>query len=230
MNGHVGIIVQARLASTRLPGKALAPLGSRTVLEHCLQRMIAGGVGRVVLATTERPEDDALEVIASRLGVAVFRGNTNDVLERYADAVARFGFDHIVRVTADNPAVDIQAPGRLLTALREHDADYVREVGLPYGADAEAITRDALNRAAAEARTAYDREHVTTYIRKHAEDFRIVQLAAPRPLMRPDLRFTIDTRGDLLYMRDLFLRTESAMPTVRELIEVAGRVRHAEVA
>lgn len=230
MNGHVGIIVQARLASTRLPGKALAPLGSRSVLDHVLQRMIASGVGRVVLATTERPEDDALDVIATRLGVTVFRGNTNDVLERYAEAVARYGFEHIVRASADNPAVDIQAPGRMLMALRDHDADYVREVGLPHGADVEVITRDALFRAAAEAHTAYDREHVTTYIRQHTDDFRVVQMAAPRPLARADLRFTIDTRGDLLYMRELFSRTESQMPTLRDLIEVAGRARHAEVA
>lgn len=230
MRTHTGIILQARVSSTRLPGKAIASIGSRTLIEHCLARLIASGVGHVVLATTRLPEDDALELVAHRLGVPVFRGSSGDVLERFAETAARFGFDPIVRATGDNPAVDVQAPGRMIAALRETDADYVRETGLPHGADVEVITRDALFRAAAAATSADDREHVTTYVRDRPEEFRVAEMAAPRLLSRPDLCFTVDTRADLLYMRALFLRTGSEMPALRQLIEVSGRVRQLEVA
>ena len=86
MNIRPGIILQARLASTRLPGKALAVLGGRTLLEHCIRRLIDSGVDRIVLATTDRPEDDPLAEIARRCGVGTFRGASDDVLGRFAAA------------------------------------------------------------------------------------------------------------------------------------------------
>ena len=230
MKADVGIILQARVGSTRLPGKALARIGSRTILEHCLRRLMASGAGRVVLATTQRREDDALEVIASQLGAPVYRGSTNDVLERYAETAARFGFEHIVRATADNPAVDVEAPGRLLTALRALDADYAVENGLPYGAAVEAMTRDALFRAAASATRVDDREHVTPYIRRTTQRFRTLQVTAPAPLSRPDVRVTVDTPEDLTRMRELFARTGTENPTLRQIIEAAGQPQQSEVA
>ena len=117
MRTRAGIILQSRYASTRLFGKALEPLAGHSVLEHCLRRLIKAGVARVVLATTREIEDDALEAVARRLGVAVFRGETNDVLGRFAEAARTFDLDPVVRATGDNPAVDVQAPGRVLAAL-----------------------------------------------------------------------------------------------------------------
>jgi len=226
----VGIILQARMGSSRLPGKALASISGQTILEHCLRRLMFAGVAPVVLATTDRPEDQALAAVAQHLGASVFRGDADDVLARFVAAADAFGFEEIVRATADNPGTDIQAPGRLLAALRIAEADYVYEQGLPYGAAVEVVTREALVRASRETTRRDDREHVTTYVRRNAHLFCVVQLAAPAPLRRPDVRLTVDTADDLAHVRTLFERTGRDLPSLRQLIEAAGRSVRKEVA
>lgn len=230
MRTRAGIILQARFGSSRLPGKALATINGKTVLEHCVRRLMFAGVAPVVLATTSRPEDDGLEAVARSLGIGVFRGDVNDVLGRYVNAAEAFGFDSVIRATGDNPCVDIQAPGRLLAAMRTYEADYVWEDGLPYGAAVEAVTREALIRAAHEAHHAEDREHVTIYVRRNTQDFRVVLTPAPTPLRRPDVRVTVDTAADLEHVRELYARTGMDMPSLRHVIEAAGRPTRTEVA
>jgi spore coat polysaccharide biosynthesis protein SpsF len=187
-------------------------------------------VGRVVLATTTGGEDDALAIIARRLGALVVRGDADDVLGRTAEAAARFDLDPIVRATGDNPAVDTQAPGRTLAALRELSADYVHEEGLPWGAGVEAMTALALRTAAAQATDAYDREHVTTFIKRRTDLFRVVSVPAPAPLFRPALSLTIDTPEELAHVRELFARAQGDEPSLHDLITAAGRAVRHEVA
>jgi len=230
MRTRAGIILQARYASTRFRGKALEPIGGCSLLERCLRRLIAAGVAHVVLATTRDPEDDVLEAVATRLGVPTYRGAADDVLGRFVEAAAAFDLDPIVRATGDNPAVDIQAPGRVIAALRAGGVDYVREEGIPWGAGVEAFTADALTRAAALARSPYDREHVTTYIRRHPLVFRVREIPAPMPLQRPLLRVTVDTRQDLAALRELFFRAGAEEPSLAALIAAAGRGREARAA
>ena len=230
MRTRAGIILQARYASTRLKGKALEPIGGCSMLERCLRRLVAAGVAHVVLATTRSAEDDALEAIASRMGVPTYRGESDDVLGRFIGAAEAFSLDPIIRATGDNPAVDIQAPGRLLAALRADGLDYVREEGLPFGAGVEAFTAQALTLAAAKARNPYDREHVTTYMRRHPKLFNVRELAAPAPLWRPLLRLTVDTRQDLAWVRELFFRAGSEEPALAQLIASSGRSTFAKAA
>jgi len=230
MRTRAGIVLQARVGSSRLPGKALAIISGRTILEHCLRRLRCAGVAPVVLATTTLPEDDALAALARGLGAAVHRGQTDDVLGRVLAAADAFGFDVIVRATGDNPGTDIQAPGRLLAALREGSADYAHEAGLPCGAAVEVVTRDALARADREATDCSDREHVTSYIRRNVLLFRVLEVVAPAPLRRPEVRLTVDTPGDLAHVRDVFSRTGQDMPSLRQLIEASGRAMGTEVA
>lgn len=230
MRTRTGIVLLSRLASTRLPGKALETVRGMRIIERCLHRLTASGVGRVVLATTTRPEDDELADIARSFGALVTRGDSEDVLGRTAEAVVQFDLDPIVRATGDNPAVDIQAPGRTLAALRHQRADYVREEGLPWGAGVEAMTASALFQAAALAHESYDREHVTTFIRRRTDLFRVASIQAPVPLFRPSLSLTVDTPEDLARVRELFARVTSDEPSLRELIVAAGRMLHHEVA
>lgn len=222
MRTHAGIILQARYGSTRLRGKALQPVGGRTMLEQCLRRLIRAGVARVVLATTREPEDDVLAMIATRMGVPVFRGETDDVLRRLSDAAHAFNLDPLLRATGDNPAVDVQAPGRVLAALQMTQADYIREEGLPWGACVEGMRAAALHRAAALAVDAADREHVTTFIRNRRDLFRVTQIEAPAPLACPSLRLTVDTAEDLAWVRELYFRAQSDDPTLAELIAASG--------
>ena len=221
MRARAGILLQARLASTRLPGKALELIEGRPLLEHCLRRLERAGVARVVLATTWLDEDSVLCDLATRLGIAVYRGSETDVLGRMAGAARAFDLDPVIRATGDNPAVDIDAAGRVLSALNGLHADYVCEDGLPHGAAVEAVTRDALLRAAREARDPDDREHVTTWVKRRSDLWNLAFPAAPVPLRRPDLRLTVDTPADLAYVRALFARAGAEQPSLRRLIEAA---------
>jgi spore coat polysaccharide biosynthesis protein SpsF (cytidylyltransferase family) len=156
-----------------------------------------------MLATTTSREDDSLVAAAAAYGVPVFRGPADDVLLRFVQAARSVGARDIVRATADNPLTDIDAPVRVLKALRESGADHVVEHGLPHGAAVEAMTMDALCRAAIHATDPGDREHVTTMIRRDRERFTPLVVAAPSALHRPELRLTVDTMDDLDFMRGL---------------------------
>ncbi|HEX5213974.1 MAG TPA: hypothetical protein VFV98_00845 [Vicinamibacterales bacterium] len=230
MRGSAGIILQARMASQRLPGKSLEPLGGRSILEQCLRRLVASEAAPVVLATTSRSDDDVLQAAAEGLGIDVYRGDAANVLERYVRCAGHFGIDLVVRATADNPGVDIQAPGRVLAALRQFGTQYVHETGLPYGAAVEGVRRDALLQAAVLVTDDYDREHVTTFIRRRTDLFRGVQLSAPPALARPDVRLTVDTIDDLRRMREIYYAVRTDMPSLAELIAVADRTAEPSVA
>ena len=197
--GRAGIVLQARMGSSRLPGKVLARLDDRTVLEHCLVRLSASGLPLVV-ATTDQAADDAVEAEARACGAEVFRGDEHDVLGRYLAAARAFDLSEIVRATADNPFVDPDGPGRVLDCQARLNADHVIERGLPIGAAVEAVRVGALEHAAEWSRDPYDREHVTSFVRRDAR-FRACGAVAPGDVRRPGLRLTVDTPADLEFAR-----------------------------
>lgn len=197
------IVLQARMGSSRLPGKVLAPLAGLTVVAHCVERLRRGDLP-VIVATTTRADDDLLVREVSRLDVPVVRGPEDDVLGRYLQVASQFGLTALIRATADNPAVDMEAASRTMALLLRTGADHVVEHGLPHGAAVEAVTTDALVRAAALATHAADREHVTTLIRRNPAFFALPALA-PATVRRPGLRLTIDTPADLAFMRRVFM-------------------------
>ena len=122
---HAAIVLQARMGSTRLPGKSLAPIAGRSLLARVVERLKTRADLPVVLATTTLLEDDLLCEEAERLEIAVLRGSADDVLGRFAFAASVLGVSAIVRATADNPAVDLDAPYRTLEILQRSGADYV---------------------------------------------------------------------------------------------------------
>jgi spore coat polysaccharide biosynthesis protein SpsF len=221
MHTRAGIILQARVGSTRLPRKALEPIGGVTLVERCLRRLMWSGVADVVLATTTLAEDDVLAAMGRRLGVAVFRGDEDDVLGRFVEAARAFNFDPIIRATGDNPCVDLLAPVRTLEALQTTGVDYVVEEGLPVGACVEGVTRTALRYAAETATEARDREHVTTYIKRRRGFFTFAEVDAPAALRRPELSVTVDTHADLQWVRELYFRTATDEPTLGQIITAA---------
>lgn len=220
------IILQARMGSMRLPGKVLASIGARSLLAHCLARLQIGGAAPVLLATTTHAEDDVLAATAARYGVPVFRGPADDVLSRYLLAARSVGARFVIRATGDNPAIDIDGPARVLAMLRSSTADHVIETGLPYGAAVEGVTVDALLRASRHATDPADREHVTPLIRREARYFSALTMPAPEPLLRPDVRLTVDTGDDLRFMQDLAARLDnwSGEPELRAILRVADTV------
>jgi spore coat polysaccharide biosynthesis protein SpsF (cytidylyltransferase family) len=218
---RAAIVLQARMGSRRLPGKVLTALGPRTLLDHAVSRLATSGLP-VIVATTSGREDDVVAEEARRLGAGVFRGDASDVLQRFVDAAHAYEVSLVVRATADNPFVDAEGPRRVATLMSRLGADYVLESGLPVGAAVEAVTTEALERAAALAAEPFDREHVTTFIRRDGR-FRPVRSMTPAVLRRPELRLTVDTPEDLEYARRLWARLDSrtGLPTLSAVIAAA---------
>ncbi len=225
--GPVPIVLQARTGSRRLPGKALASIAGRPMLQHCMERLLRAGTGPVILATTTSRNDDVLADLADGLGVRVVRGPEDDVLQRFVVAADYLHARFLVRATGDNPAVDIDAPARVVEALAATAADHVVECGLPLGAAVEGIRTAALYEAAAATREPYDREHVTPYLYRTPGRFRAEKPLAPRALRRPDLRLTVDTPEDLVFVREVLELAgtgENGGASLAEIIAAADRV------
>ena len=208
---NAAVVLQARMGSTRLPGKVLAFIGSRSLLAHCIDRLRIKSNLPVIVATTTETEDDLIAREAQRCGATAFRGPADDVLRRYAMVVAEYGLDRVIRATADNPAVDLDAPLRTLRLLHRTGAHHVVEHGLPIGAAVEAVSAKAILQADEFATDAYDREHVTPYIKRETR-FRAMQGLAPGHVRAPKLRLTVDTAEDLDFVRRVFAAVDLADP------------------
>jgi spore coat polysaccharide biosynthesis protein SpsF (cytidylyltransferase family) len=201
-------IIQARMGSTRLPGKVLMDLGGKTVIERVIRRVgRAALVDEVVIATTENPKDDTLARECERFDVAVIRGSEFDVLDRYYHAAKASAAEWIVRITSDCPVIDPGIIDRTIQACLDQDADYASNVSprtYPRGLDTEVFRMEALRRAWSEARAAFDREHVTPYFRANPEIFRITSITHDCDCSHH--RWTVDTDDDLLLLRSLYAR------------------------
>lgn len=208
------VVVQARMGSTRLPGKVLMDLAGRTVLDHVLTRCRAiPGVAAVVCATTAERDDDPVAAEAKRIGATVFRGDEADVLGRYLGAARAVEAEVVLRVTSDCPLIDPAVCRAVLDLRAGEDADYAANNApptWPHGLDCEAFTVAALARAADATYAPHDREHVTPWLRR-APGLHRANLAKPgRP--EPDQRWTLDTPEDLDALRRLFARLADASP------------------
>lgn len=205
---RVVAVVQARMGSTRLPGKSLADVCGRPLLAHVLTRVKAAScLDQVVLATTTHDRDGALVPVAEALDVPVFRGSESDVLDRFHGAAVEHGAGMIVRITADCPLVDPDVIGRVVAALQDGHAEYASNVeprSFPKGLDAEAFTFDALDRAWLEATAPYDREHVTPYLRRDPQRFRHANISADAD--HSVWRWTVDDDDDLEFVRRVYAR------------------------
>jgi spore coat polysaccharide biosynthesis protein SpsF len=208
MSDRVVILVTARMASARCPGKALAPLAGRPLLEVLLDRLASVPGCALALATSERSENDPLAALAERLGVDVFRGDEEDVLRRHVDAARSLGADHVVRVTGDNPLTDLETLGALVSLHLEEAADYTYVPGdaLLMGILSEVISRGALERSWERGEDRHRTELVTLYIKEHPEEFRVSLGRLPEGLYRPELRLTVDEPEDVELMQRIFER------------------------
>lgn len=208
----IAAIIQARQGSSRLPGKVLADLQGKPLLQRVIERALAiRNVDCVLVATTVLPEDDPVVTCAIGCGVRVHRGAADDVLDRFAGAARLLEASTIVRLTADNPLNDPKVAGLVLARFLDlaPDVDYVSntvEPTWPDGLDVEVFSREALDRAWHEASLQSEREHVTPYIYKHPERFRIDQVKHNENLS--DLRWTVDYPEDLTFVRSIYERLD----------------------
>tara|TARA_B100002003_G_scaffold158862_1_gene147381 strand:+ start:31 stop:780 length:750 start_codon:yes stop_codon:yes gene_type:complete len=199
-------IVQARMASTRLPGKVLLELAGRTVLSHVLERCQAiPGIDAVCCASPEGADCDPVVAEAERCGVEIFRGSEKDVLDRYYGAAKALNADFVLRVTSDCPLIDPELCGRVLAEVTSGRADFATNnipVTWPHGLDCEAFTFALLERAAGEAQAATEREHTGLFMR-HASGVRRANVAAEKENIDHH-RWTLDMPQDYAFFDALF--------------------------
>lgn len=227
----VAFVVQARLGSTRLPGKNLKLLAGKRVIDHIRERLESiSDLGPMIIATTDNPKDNPLVEWAQARRIQVFRGSEPDVLDRYHRAAEKFSLGHVVRVTADNPFTDPEELRRLVEHHLSTGADYTHmrtDLGcpLPIGVGSEMCTCAALEKTWREGTLPRHREHVTPYIYENPGKFRIEAPAVPPEKHAPALRLTMDTPEDLAFFEKLLagmaVRGEPA--TTANLIRAASK-------
>ncbi len=201
-------IVQARMGSSRFPGKPLLDIGGKTMLARVVGRVRqAALLDEIVVATSLEPSDESILLEGKNIGSAVFRGSEEDVLDRFYQAATTFQADVIVRITADCPLIDGALIDHILRSFHSKRPDYASNTltrTYPRGLDAEVIGRDALDRVWRAATQPYERAHVTPYIYQNPFQFNLLSVTSEND--NSAHRWTVDTQEDLKFVRAVYER------------------------
>jgi spore coat polysaccharide biosynthesis protein SpsF len=218
-------IIQARLGSTRLPGKVLRDINCRPMLWHVVQRTKAAEtLDEVVVATTVEPTDEAIVTFCRDHGISCFRGSQEDVLDRYYQTALQHSAAAIVRITSDCPLIDSEIVDKTVRAFLAGQPDYASNAvtrTYPRGLDTEVMTFTALELAWREARQPYQRAHVTPYIYENPKQFRILSVTGKDD--HSAYRWTVDTPQDLEFVRTVYSRFKEEKFLWRDVLKLMER-------
>ncbi|MCG6184556.1 glycosyltransferase family protein [Anoxybacillus sp. LAT_38] len=196
----VAAIIQARVGSTRLPGKVLKKVLGKTLLEYQMERVKrAKAIDEIIIATTTKESDDPIVQLCQQLSIPYYRGSEEDVLLRYYEAATKFNVDVIVRLTSDCPIIDPNVIDKVVEHYLENKDryDYVSNTltrTYPRGLDTEVMSYEVLKRVHEEAKELVYREHVTAYIYHHPDQFRLCNVSNEKDESKH--RWTVDTEED----------------------------------
>jgi spore coat polysaccharide biosynthesis protein SpsF len=220
---RLGIILQARIGSTRLPGKVLMTIGNKALLDHILYRLKRlRHSATPVIATSETLQDNIVESFCIERLVACFRGSEANVLDRYYQCAKAYGFEHIVRLTGDNPFPDIEELDNLIDLHLSGGTDYANSfASLPVGVGAEIFTFASLEKSWREGKAPHHLEHVNEYLLENPQIFKTALLSVAKDKNRPDLRLTVDTMED--YEQACYIAEKSHVDyiTTKQAIDLA---------
>ena len=220
---NIVAIVQARMGSTRLPGKVLKKIKDKVVIDYVIERLrFCENLNDIIIATTTSKKDDILQRYAVSKGINCFRGSEEDVLSRYYHAAKKYGADQVVRITSDCPLIDPNIVDEVVTRHIKKKADYTANTikrTYPRGLDVEIFTLDILEESYHDADKQYQREHVTPYIKEHPEKFKLQNIEAKGKLKRPDIRITLDTKEDFELIEKILLNFDTLNFTSEEIID-----------
>jgi spore coat polysaccharide biosynthesis protein SpsF len=222
-------IIEARMTSTRLPGKVLLPVLGRPLLDHLIERLRrAGTLDQIIVATTTNATDDPVEALTRDLGCGCFRGSEGDVLDRVLSAAHRFGVDLIAEITGDCPLMDPAIVDTLVGTFRLNRYDYVSNVierTYPRGMDAQVFPTEVLDAVARLTDDPVDHEHVSLYIYNHPERFSLHNVGSGLPSRYHDLRLTVDTKEDFQLIRTIFEELYPEKPdfSLRDILDLFDR-------
>jgi spore coat polysaccharide biosynthesis protein SpsF len=223
----IAATIEARMTSSRLPGKVLVPVLGKPMLGRLIERLQSVPLlSEIVLATTTNPNDDVLEEFARNEGVALFRGSENDVMTRVIGAAESVGADVVVEITGDCPIIDPDIVSQTIQMfLSNPKANYVSNAHIrsyPDGMDVQVFSLNTLKKSAILTSDPLDHEHVTLHIRNHPELFPAVHLVAPPSLFWPELGLTLDEQADFVLLEKIINKLEPQNPLFgcREVIQL----------
>jgi spore coat polysaccharide biosynthesis protein SpsF len=217
-------IIQARMGSTRLPGKVLKEVCNRPLLYHVVSRLRhSRRIDRLVVATSIRQPDDDVAAFCEQQSISCFRGSEDDVLDRYYNAAHIYAAETVVRITADCPLIDPVVLDEIIEAYQKSRCDYASNTlarTYPDGLDVEVFSFEALKKAWQEAILVSEREHVTPYIWKNPDRFKIHQVK--EKIDRSYMRWTVDEPEDLEFIRRIYsyLYRPGRIFLMREVLEL----------
>lgn len=239
----IGCIIQARTGATRLPNKVLLPIFGKEILLHEVERVLnSKKLDLVVIATTTQPNDDKIEKLIidyNHPKVKLFRGSEEDVLDRYYRAARENQIEMVIRITGDCPLIDWELMDKIIEEFLIGDYDYVSNVltkrTYPRGLDIEIFSFNVLEWMWKNCRLEREREHVTTYVREHPEQFKIKNIEQTEDLS--NLRWTLDEKDDfilieeiyrVLYPKKRFFQTQDILDLITQRPELVKINQHIE--
>ncbi len=211
MDKKVNAIIQARMGSTRLPGKVLMEIEGIPILEHIVNRLSAvEQIGQIIVATSVEPADDPVARWCDQKQIAVIRGSEENVLDRFRQASEQFPADIYIRATGDNPMIDVGLISSMLKFFDENDLTYTCYKNYPLGSGVEIFTSKALEETIKCATESFEKEHVTPYMYQKMEGRKVEYYTSS--IDESDIRMTVDTEKDLLFAKTMYARLFNKNP------------------
>lgn len=223
------VTIQARMTSSRLPGKVLANAVGKSILELMIERLKRiPSVEGIIMATTTNREDDPVVELSERLGILHYRGDEHDVMARVLEAAEAHNVKVIVETTGDNPLMDPDVIEESIQAYLETGVDYLAnnlERSYPIGMDTKVFSTAVLADAISRTDDPEEHEHVSLFIYRHPELYKIKNVTAPERFFDPELRLTLDTEDDLKLIRVVFeaLYPDNPEFGLADILELIGK-------
>jgi spore coat polysaccharide biosynthesis protein SpsF len=218
----IGVIIQARMNSSRLPGKVMKKLNNKPMLNYVLEQIrFSKLVKKIIVATTHSKNDDLIYEYVKKKGINIFRGKSKDVLDRYFQCAKKFQLDTIVRITSDCPLIDPEIIDLVIKNYMQGDFDYIsnnKPRTFPYGMDVEVFSFKSLKKAWVEASLPSEREHVTPYIYKNLKKFKIKNIKQKKNFSK--IRITVDRQNDFELIKNIVNNVKSNPILMKDIIEL----------
>ena len=222
----VGCIIQARMGSERLPGKVLMNLDNENpALYYSIKQLeSAKSLDKIIVATTDLPEDDIIVEYVKKLGIDYFRGSSENVLDRYYQCAKKYSFTTVVRIPADKPLIDPEIVDNVIEHYNSNSYDYVSNflvLTYPSGSEVEVFSFDALEKVWKGATSSYDKEHVTPYLYNNETKFKIHNLKLDENLSH--LRWALDWPEDLELIRIIISKIKKRPILLKDILELMSK-------
>jgi len=222
----IGAILQARMGSNRFPGKVMMEIDSKNPLLYYVIKQLQNSryLDKIIVATTNLQQDDVISEFVNKLGIDIFRGSENDVLDRYYQCAKKFSISTVVRITCDNPLIDPNIVDKVILEFNNGNYDFGTNVfprTYPYGTETEIIPMETLEKIWKEGKDLEEREHVTEYVYRNSKKFKIVNVENHENISH--LRWTVDETKDLDFVREIVKRIDSRPIFLEDILSVINK-------